>query len=74
MPDLTNPMAHHLCYRYQAWAHDWDVEAVWALVQGWGGFISIRNDCIDFWVPREQRLLFELAYPDLCRQPELDYV
>ena len=67
------PRLYH-CYRYQAWAHDWDVEDIWARVQSWGGYISIRNDCVDFLIPREQQLFFELAYPDLCRQPELDLV
>ena len=73
MPDYTHPLATLLCYRYQAWAHSYDEEAVWALVQSWGGHISIRADSIDFFVPRAQRLLFELAYPDLSRQPGLDW-
>ena len=40
-----------VCYRYQAWTSDLDCEAVWAFVQRHGGYISIRNDCIDYFIP-----------------------
>lgn len=72
---MTHPLARILCYRYYAWAeYSYDDEEIWAFVQRHGGYISIRNDCIDFYVPLEYRVLFELAYTDLVRQPELDYL
>lgn len=63
-----------VCYRYQAWAHDYDSEAVWSFVQRHGGHISIRNDCIDYFVPVEYQVLFALAYPELSRQYNLDLI
>ena len=70
----THPLATSICYRYQAWAHDYDEEEVWAFVQRHGGYISVRQDCIDFFIPVQYRCLFELAYPDLSRQPGLDLI
>ena len=63
-----------VCYRYQAWAHDYDSEAVWQFVQRHGGHISIRNDCIDYFVPVEYQVLFALAWPELSRQYNLDLI
>jgi len=63
-----------VCYRYQAWTHDYDCEAVWSFVQRHGGHISIRNDCIDYFVPVQYQVLFALAYPELSRQYNLDLV
>jgi hypothetical protein len=72
---MTHPLANVLCYRYYAWTEtNYDDEDIWAFVQRHNGYISIRNDCIDFYVPREYRVLFELAYSELVRQPELDYI
>ena len=62
------------CYRYYAWDSDYDEEAIWADVQRWGGHISIRGDCIDYWVPAEYISFFILKYPDLVRQLQLDYL
>jgi hypothetical protein len=36
--------------------------------------MSIRNDCIDYFLPVEYRCLFELAYPELTRQYNLDLI
>jgi hypothetical protein len=63
-----------VCYRYLAWTHDYDCEAVWSFVQRHGGHISIRNDCIDYFVPVEYQVLFALAYPELTRQYNLDLI
>jgi hypothetical protein len=63
-----------LCYRYQAWTHDYDCEAVWQFVQRHGGHMSIRRDCIDYFVPVEYQVLFVLAYPELTRQYNLDLI
>ena len=71
---MQHPQITVACYRYQAWAHDYDCEAVWRFVQRHGGYISIRNDSIDYFVPVEYRVLFELAYPDLIRQYNLDLI
>lgn len=61
------------CYRlgYRA---DYDEEAVWALVQRHGGHISIRQDSIDFWIHRDWEPILVLAFPDLERRPDLDYI
>ena len=71
---MTHDLAHTLCYRYHAYRVDYDEETVWAFVQRHGGYLSIRSDCIDFWIPRAYAVFFEIAYPELCRQPELDYL
>ncbi len=63
-----------LCYRYHAWALDYDEELIWSWVQSHQGYISIRQDCIDFFVPVEYAVFFVLLYPDLEYMPDLDYV
>ena len=62
-----------LCYRlgYRAL---YDEELVWSLVQRHGGHISIRTDCIDFWIAPEWEVVLVMAFPDLERQPDLDYI
>ncbi len=62
------------CYRYYAWESDLDEEAIWADVQRWGGSLSIRGDCIDFFVPADYITFFVLKYPDLVRQSQLEYI
>lgn len=52
----------------------YDEERVWQLVQQHQGMLSIRGDCIDFWIPRQWAALLVLAFPGLRRKPELDYV
>jgi hypothetical protein len=51
-----------------------DEEKIWAFVQQHGGHLSIRGDCIDFWIPREYQSLFVLAWSSLRRKPEFDYI
>ncbi len=63
------------CYRYYAFADCLvDEEAVWLDVQRWGGHISVRGDCIDFYVPTIYAAFFTLKYPELPRQPLLEYL
>lgn len=62
-----------LCYRLTS-VIDYDEELVWALVQRHGGQLSIRGDCIDFWIDREWAPLLVLAFPRLERRPDLDYL
>lgn len=62
------------CYRYYAWTTDLDEEVIWADVQRWGGSISIRGDCIDYFVPPEYITFFLIKYPELTRQMQLEYV
>lgn len=69
-----NNTQYLLCFRLQAWSQDYDEEAVWAFVQRHGGFLSIRQDSIDFWIHERYQVLMLLAWPDLDRIPALDYV
>ncbi len=63
------------CYRYHCWCEvSYDEEVIWSDVQSWGGSISIRGDCIDFFVPAEYISFFILKYPELTRQTALEYV
>jgi hypothetical protein len=62
------------CYRYYAWDSDLDEEQIWADVQSWGGSLSIRADCIDFFVPESAAVFFLLKYPELTRQLQLEYI
>ena len=61
------------CYRL-AYRAEYDEELVWSLVQRYGGHISIRQDCIDFWIAREFEIILIMAFPDLERRPDLDYL
>jgi hypothetical protein len=61
------------CYRLD-YRSNYDEELVWSLVQRHGGHISIRGDCVDFWIHRDFEELLVLAFPDLIRKPELDYI
>ena len=60
------------CYRY--YTGSYDEEIIWRDVQSWGGHISIRGDCIDYFVPARYVTFFLLKYPGLVRQPALEYV
>jgi len=71
---MQHPEATIVCYRYQAWTTDLDCESVWAFVQRHGGYLSIRNDCIDYFLPVEYQVLFALAFPELTRQYNLDLI
>lgn len=61
------------CYRLDS-RMPYDEDAVWSLVQHYGGTLSIRGDCIDFWIPREWELVLVLKYQLLTRRPDLDYL
>jgi hypothetical protein len=77
---VLNPAINHVqrklyCYRYYAWTEvSYDEEHIWEDVQRWGGSISIRGDCIDYWVPPEYITFFLIKYPELTRQMQLEYV
>ena len=62
-----------LCYRLNS-LMPYDEEEIWSLVQRVGGHLSIRGDCIDYWVPRPYASFLVLKYPRLERRAELDYV
>ena len=61
------------CYRLD-YRSSYDEEMIWALVQRHGGHISIRNDCIDFWIHESWEIVLNITFPDLVRRPDLDYV
>lgn len=69
----TSDLKLILCYRL-ALGVDYDEEAVWAFVYRHGGWLSVRGDCIDFWIHEDYRALLVLAWPRLTRIPALDYV
>ena len=71
---MQHPEVTVVCYRYQAWTTDLDCESVWAFVQRHGGYLSIRNDCIDYFLPVQYQVLFALAFPELTRQYNLDLI
>lgn len=77
---ILDPHINHMprklyCYRYYAWTEvSYDEEAIWEDVQRWSGAISIRGDCIDYFVPPEYITFFLLKYPELSRQLQLEYV
>ena len=61
------------CYRLD-YRSDYDEEMVWKLVQAHGGLISIRRTCIDFWLHESWEVVLNLAFPDLIRVTDLDYI
>lgn len=69
-PNLTRKMK---CYRLNYRA-TYDEEMIWALVQRYGGSISIRSDCIDFWIDPQWEIVLNITFPDLERRYDLDYV
>ena len=61
------------CYRLD-YRSSYDEEMVWCLVQRHGGYISIRQTCIDFWLHESWEVVLNLAFPDLIRMEDLDYI
>ena len=61
------------CYRQYS-RQNLDEELVWADLQRWGGSLSIRGDCIDWFVPATVITLFLIKYPELTRQHNLEYI
>ncbi len=49
-------------------------ERLWSFLQDRSGFMSIRDDCIDFWVPEHYESFFLLLGGDLERRSDLDYI
>lgn len=62
-----------VCYRLDS-SMNLDEEAVWAFVQRHGGQLSIRGDSIDFWIPTRYQSMFAMAWSQLRRKPEFDYI
>jgi hypothetical protein len=62
-----------VCYRLDS-SMRYDEEAIWAFVQRHGGQLSIKVDCIDFWIPVKYQSMFVCAWSQLRRQRELDYI
>jgi hypothetical protein len=62
-----------LCYRLDS-SMPYDEEAIWSFVQRHRGQLSIRGDCIDFWIPVEYQSMFVCAWSGLRRMRSLDYV
>ena len=53
----------------------YDPELIWALIQRHQGYISIRaGGEYWFWIPAHYESLLVLAFPELTRDPSLDYV
>jgi len=52
----------------------YDPEVIWAWVQRHAGQLSIKGDCIDFWVPVEYQSLFVLAWSQLRRRRDFDMI
>lgn len=62
------------CYRY-SYKSNCDPELVWEFVERQGGFMTIRGDCIDFFVSSTWEALFLLAFGhELERRAIFDYV
>lgn len=61
------------CYRLTA-RLDYDEELIWSYVQRTGGSLSIRGDCIDFWIPGSARLFLICAWPDLEPRPDQNLI
>jgi hypothetical protein len=70
---MTHPNSVYRCYRLTSLV-DYDEELVWRDVQSFGGSISIRGDCIDFWVPYMNETWMILRWPRLTRRADLDLV
>lgn len=67
------PTPSLVCYRLDA-RMCLDEELVWAFVQRHQGHLSIKGDCIDFWIPVAYQTLFVCAWSQLRRKPELDMI
>lgn len=70
---LDNIQRRLKCYRLD-YRSSYDEEMVWALVQRHGGMISIRVDSILFWIDPSWEVVLVMAFPDLERRVDLDYI
>jgi hypothetical protein len=68
---MPHPNSVLRCYRLTHQC-SYDEEVIWAYVQRSGGHLSIRGDCIDYWVPPRAELFLILTWPDLERRDDLD--
>ena len=62
-----------MCFRLRSTDSDLQ-DRVWLYVERAGGHMSIRQDCIDFFVPPRAVSFLVLAYDELERRPDLDYL
>jgi hypothetical protein len=62
-----------ICYRLDS-SMPYDSELIWAWVQRHEGLVSVRGDCVDFWIDPQYSSLLVLAWPLLRRRPDWDYV
>jgi len=46
-----------------------DEDQVWWFTERHGGHMSFRGSGVLFWVPQGASLLFDIAWPELRRQP-----
>lgn len=63
-------MKYLYCYRCYSDLY----EEVWTYVQSHAGFMSIRSDCIDFWVHERYASFILLIDSSLKRIDHLDYI
>ena len=69
-------VSNYLCFRVWCWDLDPEViDQIGFRIQEYGGWISARRACVDFWVPRDRASFLILKYGDyLERQAVFDYV
>lgn len=71
---LINSMERTLsCYTLWTGSSDHDPKALWQLVKRHGGQRRLYRDRVDYWIPPQYASLVVTAYPQLKRQPLLDY-
>ncbi len=61
-----------ICLRSRS---DWSrIDSLGFLTQRLGGWFSIRQDCVDFFVPEDRAYMLSLIDGDLERILHLDYI
>ena len=54
---------------------DWDIQdRLGFLAQRLGGWLSIRADCVDYFVPESYTYMLYMIDPNLVRHSHLDYI
>ena len=68
--------SNYLCFRVWCWDLDSEViDQIGFRIQEFGGWISARRACVDFWVPRDRASFLILQYGNyLERQAVFDYI
>ncbi len=70
---MNNVPRRLLCFRLRS--SDQDLrDRIWLYVERSGGHMSIGIDCIDFFVPARAVSFLVLAYDELERREDLDYL